>query len=171
MSRCAPRRTATAGNNVNTRNIVWWGLFLGLGIWMQQMLPGIDVLVIGLILALQERDPLQLGWVFFILILLQEGVGSLDFGATLLWYATVIVFFYLGHWLFETENFLFVFLLSACIGAGHFAIMWMMCFLQYIPVDDAALLDESILQALFIPFAWKIASFSRRWVVDHEDPA
>ncbi len=156
---------------MNTRNIVWWGLFLSLGIMLQQALPGLDVLIVGLILALQERSSLQTAWLLVVLILIQEGVGSLDFGASVLWYGVVIVLFFLGRWLFETENFLFVFLLSSCIGAGHFAVMWIMCALQYIPVNIPALLDESVLQALFIPFAWKLAGYSRRRIVLHEDQA
>lgn len=160
----------TADDNVNSRNIVWWGFFLSLGICLQQLLPGVDVLLVGLILALQERDFLQLGWVALPLIVIQEGIGTLDFGATVLWYTATTAFFFLGRWLFETENFLFVFLLSTCIGAGHFAVMWVICSLQYVPVDESALLDESILQALFIPFAWKVASITRRWVVSYEDP-
>lgn len=156
---------------MRTRNIVWWGLFCVIGIALQQALPGVDVLIIGLILALQEGNPIQAAWVSLVIMLLQEGAGSLAFGATLLWYVVVIVLFFLGHWLFETENFLFVFLLSACIGAGHFVVVWLMCSLQYIPVEVEALLDESILQALFIPFAWRFAVMTRRRMVYHENSA
>ncbi|MEG1610633.1 MAG: hypothetical protein RR014_04525 [Bilophila sp.] len=152
-------------------NVVWWVLFFIAGVGVQQALPGIDALVIALLLALQERRPLQLLSVTVGFILVQEGVGTLDFGASLLWSFLVVSLFFIGRWLFETENFLFMFMISGCIGAGHCGVLWLMARLQYTTVNMTDLLDESILQALFIPFAWKFAMFARRWVVPHENTA
>ena len=44
-----------------TLNILWWVAFFVFGLALQQALPGTDVLVAGLFLALQERRPFQLG--------------------------------------------------------------------------------------------------------------
>ena len=63
-----------------TLNILWWVAFFVFGLALQQALPGTDVLVAGLFLALQERRPFQLAVVLLALILVQEGVGTLDFG-------------------------------------------------------------------------------------------
>lgn len=156
---------------MKTRNMVWWGLFMAVGILLQGLWPGIDVLVVGLLLSLQEKVPAQRLWVGLVLLLVQEGSGTLDFGASILWYGSVVCIFYLGRWLFETENFLFMFLLSACLGASHFLVVRIMCSLQYISVNVPALLDECVLQALFIPFAWKLASYSRQWVFHDENSA
>lgn len=152
-------------------NFVWWGGFFVAAIWMQRLLPGIDALVVGLLIALQERRPLQIFWITVLLIVLQEGMGTLEFGASLLWYPLVISLFFAGRWLFETRNVLFVFLLSACLGAAHLGVMLLMARLQYIAVDMQALLDESILQALFIPVAWKAAALTRLSLVSNEDSA
>ena len=100
-----------------TLNILWWVAFFVFGLALQQALPGTDVLVAGLFLALQERRPFQLAVVLLALILVQEGVGTLDFGTSVLWYLLVITLFFIGRWMFETENWLFVLLLSGCIGA------------------------------------------------------
>ena len=156
---------------MKARNTVWWCVFFIVGISLQGLWPGIDVLVVGLLLSLQEKSRIQRLWVFLVLLLVQEGAGTLDFGSSILWYGSVVGIFYLGRWLFETENFLFMFLLSACLGASHFGVVRLMCSLQYIPVNVPALLDECVLQALFIPFAWKLAAHSRQWVVHHEDSA
>lgn len=45
-----------------TLNILWWVAFFVFGLALQQALPGTDVLVAGLFLALQERRPFSLPW-------------------------------------------------------------------------------------------------------------
>ena len=146
------------------RNVLWWLMFLPLALALQLFLPGLDALVIGLILVLQERRYKDLLWVLPVLIILQEGMGSREFGGMILWYAAVIGFFMLGRWLFEVENFLFVFLLSTCLGAGHFALVYVLAPLQDLYINVQATLDESVIQALFIPIAWRLAYLSRHWV-------
>ena len=131
-----------------TLNILWWVAFFVFGLALQQALPGTDVLVAGLFLALQGRRPFQLAVVLLALILVQEGVGTLDF---------------------ETENWLFVLLLSGCIGLAHYGVIWLMTRLQFIPLDTTQLLDESILQALLTPFVWQCSMMARRWVVPNEN--
>ncbi|MFQ9491026.1 MAG: hypothetical protein ACLR0N_08965 [Bilophila wadsworthia] len=116
-----------------TLNILWWVAFFVFGLALQQALPGTDVLVAGLFLALQERRPFQLAVVLLALILVQEGVGTLDFGTSVLWYLLVITLFFIGRWMFETENWLFVLLLSGCIGLAHYGVIWLMTRLQFIP--------------------------------------
>ena len=66
----------------------------------------------GFILAIQERNGAQFLWVAVFFLLLQEGMGNMAFGGTLLWYALAVFLFRLGHNLFEAESFLFIFLLS-----------------------------------------------------------
>lgn len=156
---------------MRTNNIFWWGLYFFCAIWLQAVIPGLDALVPGLIVSLQERNFRQIFAIFGLCTLIQEGVGTLDFGASLLWYSTVVFIFFLGRWLFETENLVFIFMLSACIGVSHYAIVRAMCALQFIPVNEPLLLDESSLQGLLTPVLWKIASLTRRWVVLHENTA
>ena len=152
-----------------TLDILWWIAFFVLGLALQQAVPGTDVLVAGLFLALQERRLVQIGLVLLALILIQEGVGTLDFGVSLLWYLCVITLFFIGRWMFETENWLFVLLLSGCLGAAHYGVLWIMTRLQFIPLDTTRLLDESILQALLTPFIWQFCMMARRWVVSNEN--
>ena len=152
-----------------TLNILWWVAFFVLGLTLQQALPGTDVLVAGLFLALQERRPFQIAAVLLALILIQEGVGTLDFGTSVLWYLVVITLFFVGRWMFETENWLFVLLISVCLGAAHYGVIWIMTRLQFIPLDMTRLLDESFLQGLLTPFVWQFCLMARRWVVPNEN--
>ena len=151
------------------RNLLWWAAFLVAGICAQQQAPGVDILVVALLIALQEKNLAQISLIVLVLILVQEGLGSLDFGSSLLWYALVIGLFFAGRWLFETENWLFILLLSVCLGAAHGGIFLLMARLQYAPVELAFLLDECILQALLTAVACKIAMVLRRWLVPHEN--
>lgn len=152
---------------MKTRNIFWWVLFFSSAIWMQTLIPGVDLLAVGVIIALQEQRYTQLFWVVLLCVLVHEGIGTLDFGASILWYSVIAIFFFLGCWLFESANILFVFLLSACMGGAHYVIIRAMSALQYIPVDETRLLDESSLQGLLVPFVWMLASKTRSWMVLH----
>ena len=65
-------------------NFIWWFVFFIIAIVAQSILSGIDFLLVGVIIALQERRIGQLIWVIFAAILLQEGVGTLPFGSVIL---------------------------------------------------------------------------------------
>jgi len=155
---------------MRTRNLLWWAGFFYVAICVQSVLPGLDALVVGLLLALQERRILQIAWLLPVFILVQEGCGTLDFGASILWYVTVVALLFIGDRLFEVKNFLFMFFLSTCLGVAHMGITRLMAALQNTRVDEAALLDESIIQALFIPIGWHFAAITRRvLVLQHEN--
>lgn len=155
---------------MNWGNVGWWIGYACIAIILQSRFPGLDFLLPGFILAIQERKPVQLAWVAAFFLLLQEGMGSMAFGGTLLWYALAVAFFFLGYSLFEVESFLFIFLLSGCLGLTHYAVFSIMAGLQDIPVNSRTLTDESVFQALMTPFLWRLAHFSRRFL-NHEDRA
>jgi len=139
-------------------------MYICLGIFLQAGFSGLDFLLPGLIVAIQERKPVQLIWVLLIFTVLQEGMGSMAFGSTLIWYVSTSALFYLGYSLFEVENFLFIFLLSGCLAATHIGIMHGMAILQNLPLNFNRLIEESVFQALVTPFVWRIAQTSRRLV-------
>ena len=145
------------------RSSAWWAFFMACAIVLQAAVPGLDVLTVGLIILLQERDYKNMLWLLPVFILLQEGMGTRPFGAVIVWYAAVILLFKMGRWLFEVENFIFVFLLSACLGAAYYAIAWLMAPLQNLPFDVQGTLDTSLIQAIFVPFAWRLLVATRHW--------
>lgn len=144
------------------RQIAWWCVFISAAICIQALAPGLDVLVVGLIMLLQEKDWKGLLWLLPLFILLQEGIGTRPFGASIVWYAATVVIYHLGRWLFETENFMFIFLLSACLGFAYFTVAWLMAPLQNLAFNIEDTLDKSLAQAIFIPFAWRLAMAARQ---------
>lgn len=146
---------------MNWRNVLWWVCFIAAAIAIQSAVPGLDVLAAGLIILLQERDWRGLAFLLPLFILLQEGIGTTPFGAAILLYAAAIVMFRLGRWLFETENFIFIFLLSACLAGAYYGVAWLMAPLQNIAFNVEDTLDKCLIQAIFLPFAWRVLVASR----------
>ncbi len=145
------------------RAALWWLSFLAVGVCLQALVPGLDVLAVGLIILLQERDYRNLVWLLPLFVLVQEGMGTRPFGAVIVWYAATIVLFRIGRWLFQVENFVFVFLLSACLGAAYYGVTWLMAPLQNLTFTVEDTLDKSLVQALFMPFAWRLLVAARGW--------
>ena len=144
------------------RTVGWWLCFLAVGVCVQALAPGLDVLAVGLIILLQERDYRNLVWLLPLFVLVQEGMGTRPFGAVIVWYASIVVLFRLGRWLFEVENFVFVFLLSACLGAAYYGVTWLMAPLQNLDFNVEDTLDKALLQAIFMPFAWRLLVAARQ---------
>ena len=146
------------------RNAFWWWGFLFSAITLQSLVPGVDFLLAGFLVTLQERRYTDLLWVLPLLIILQEGMGTREFGVVLLWHVSAAAIFFLGRWLFDIESFLYAFLLCACLAACHFALAFLMSPLYAVSVDAHRLLDESAHLALLLPLCWKLAQFTRKWV-------
>lgn len=156
---------------MNWANAVWWVCFFLLSIVVQVYLPGLDALVIGLIIVLQERRYKYLLWLLPLLIFLQEGIGSREFGGAIIWYLLTIIFFNIGRWLFEVENILFICMLSICLGSSYFAIVYFMAPLQNVSINIQTLLDTSLIQAVYISIVWWLAYFSRKGIYTGEENA
>jgi hypothetical protein len=147
---------------MNWANAAWWAVYACMGVGLQILFPGLDFLLPGFILAIQERDTPQTVWIAAFFLLLQEGMGNMAFGGSLLWYMVAVVSFFLGYSLFEVESFLFIFLLSGWLGGAHFVVCLVMAGLQDIPVNAGVLMEESVIQALVTPFAWRLARLTRK---------
>ena len=148
--------------------LCWWAVFIITAIVLQAALPGLDIFVAGLLILLQERNYKNLLWLVPLFILLQEGMGTRYFGGSILLYTTTAVLFRLGQWLFETDIFFFVILLSATLVVPYYALDWLMAPLQNIIFDTQKTLDKCLLQALVLPFAWRIFTLTRYWTKNDE---
>lgn len=144
------------------KNAFWWLCFTVLAVWGQYFFHGVDLLVAGLILSLQEEDAKQTLWLLAAWMLIQEGAGSLAFGHAILWYGAVLALFFLGRWLFEAENVLFILLLGLALGAWRYLLVQLMANLNDYAILDARLLRESLLQGLVIPPSWYLARRMRQ---------
>ena len=141
--------------------ILWWATYIAGALMVQQSIPGVDALVPGFLLSLQEKKHWQSFWLFCIFVLIQEGSGSLTFGSAILWYGGQVLLFRVSQRVFVAENILFVLMLSASLGAYHFLLTWLMCSVQKLPLEYALLVRESLLQSVIIPVIWGLAYFSR----------
>lgn len=147
---------------------LWWFLFTVAAIWAQRFVPGIDFLAPGIIICLQLDRPRQAFWLALIWILLQEGMGSMSFGAGLLWYGAMVLLYFLGRWLFESRNLLFIFFIGLCIGAWHFILIQLMAKLEGMVVAAEPLAWESLLQAAVFTLEWGIVYSAYKRILPDE---
>lgn len=143
------------------KNAAWWLCFTICAICVQALIPGLDAMVVGIIILLQEDDYRDMVWLAPLFLLLQEGMGTRPFGGIVVWYATVAIIFKIGRWLFQTENALFMFLLSTCTGAAYYCLSWLLDPLQNLPFNMERTLEKSLLEAIAIPPLWWIAKLLR----------
>ncbi len=101
-------------------NVCWWLAFTCTGIVVEMLIPRIDALVPGMIVLLQERSYRTLAWLLPLFVLLQEGLGTQAFGASIVWYTLLYLFFRLGERFFTSDTAVFVFFLSSACGAAYY---------------------------------------------------
>ena len=143
-------------------NAAWWAGYLAVGLGLQLHFPGVDALVPGIILSCQEKRPQQTLWLCLAAILIQEGSGSLGFGNSLLWYALLLFFFFLGRLFFVTGSLFFIVLISMVLGVAHSALLYVTSSLQGITVDAHRLAEQLVAQGLLIPPLYALASLMRK---------
>ncbi len=153
----------------NIGNFFWWMTFAAFAIAFQSCFPGVDALLVGAIILLQERDYKNALWVIPFFILLQEGLGTCAFGTSIILYAATFILFRVGRWLFEVENFVFIFLLSTCIGVAYLGVFWLMAPLHDTSFEPNEIMDICLIQALYIPLAWKVLVLSRPRAIHVEE--
>ncbi len=151
------------------RNIVWWCLYLVAAVWLQARLPGVDAMLPGLIIAMQEKLWRQTAWVTLFCLLIQESTGSLAFGGGVLWYSFLFIYFQIGQSFFVTTSLVFIVLLSAAMGATLAAILLLLSLLQNIALFPPLLFEQAMVQALLIPPLWGVAYLTRKRFFRHED--
>lgn len=141
-------------SNNNLRALIWWIGYIIAAIWAQKLLPGVDFLVPGLVVAMQERPGGRAFLLGLVFILLQEGMGGLSFGYGIAWYGSLLVLFQFGRWLFDVRSFLFMCLLGLAMGALHPLLTVGLMSLESLRPPMDRLLVEGALQALIFPAAW-----------------
>lgn len=148
-------------------NAGWWLIYTFMAVAMQAFLPGVDLLLPGLLLALSEKNIIQLLCIGTIFLLLQEGMGSMAFGGTLLLYTLAALFFFAGCSLFQGRSVFFVSLLGLLLSFTRYIVFAVLTSLQNIPWYPERLLEECLIQTILTPAIWWIA-FSLRKGIPHE---
>jgi hypothetical protein len=144
------------------RLLLWWGMFTVAGVWLQNLVPGVDFLMPGIVICLQENLLVWGGWLVLLWILLQEGTGSLAFGAALLCYGGLVGFYIGLRCYFEPENIVFIVLLSTLLAFWHFILGIGLASLQDLSISSSTLLKESMVQLAVFPAVWLLGTLVYR---------
>ncbi len=129
------------------KSIIFWSAFTIIGIWGQFLMPGVDFLTTGLVVLLQLGYLSSAFWFGLLWMLIQEGTGTLAFGAVMLYYAGLVLAFYFGAAFFEVRNLLFsavFFMVLAAIKIGLIGIM--------ISLQGVAPAEQASFEAFFFQF-------------------
>lgn len=143
-------------------NFSWWVGYVILAVILQAFIPGVDFLLPGFIVAMQEHKTKQFAWVAISFLILQEGMGTMAFGAVFLWYIIIMMLYIAGQWLFEVENIFFILFLSVVLSFTHYLVIVTLAGLQNMHINVQSLIDESVYQAFVTPFLWCVAYYTRR---------
>lgn len=159
------RRRRSNDDGLSASNLLWWAGYVIAAIWMQKLVPGLDAFVPALIICLMDGNKQQTGIFLLVCMVIQEGTGTLPFGASIIWYSAVIVMYYVGGWFFMGGNLMFILVLSLAMGVSRALIFWGMGLLQPLPLDYEVMHSTYLLQVLLTPLIWGIATKTRTLTV------
>ncbi len=153
------------------QNIFWWLAFLFCGIILQLYVPGLDALVVGIILVSLEKDYKTMVWLVPAVVILQEGMGSLSFGFSMFYIASFFLLYRLSQSIALASRLIFYLLVSIGMGALHSFYSWFFATLQNVPYDMNVVVHDGVLQTFYILVAWPILGRLRRLVAHDEKKA
>lgn len=148
-------------------NLLWWAGYIIAALWLQKLLPGLDALVPALIICLQDENKQQTAVFLIVCMAIQEGTGTLPFGASIVWYSIVIATYYVGGWFFMGGNLMFIVVLSVAMGVSRAVIFFGMGLLQPLSLDYASMYSVYVMQVLLTPLIWALGSKTRMMIVKH----
>lgn len=134
--------------------LAWWAGFTLVGVWLQRLVPGVDLLAPGLLLSFQEERPPHTLALAVVWVLLQDGAGTLRFGYGMLVYGVLALFFLWVRWLFNARSFLFVFLSGLLCAGLHMPVVGVLSHLEELEFLWPRLLFEAGLQVVLFPLVW-----------------
>ncbi len=127
-----------------------------------------DFFAPGLVIMLQTGKLHSAIWAGGCWMLIQEGTSSLVFGSIILFYAGLVLFFYVGGRFFEVTNFFFTMFLFACLSFYKSGVIMIMSSLQELEVVLPFSLRQILLQAAVYLLAWSITFIFFKKLFIHE---
>lgn len=140
-------------------SIFWWAGYTILSVWLQRFVPGVDFLAPGIIICMQEQGGWRTLWLAIVWILLMEGMGNLPFGYGIAWYGLLVIFYFVGRWLFEARSFLFMCLLGIGLGGLHPVLSYSLARLASMSVNWDMVVMEGVVQAVTFPIVWLVVDY------------
>ncbi len=140
-------------------SIFWWGCFSFLAIWAQKIVPGIDFFAPGLLLCIQLDKKYHVFWMILIWSLIQDGIGGLPFGYSVVWYSSIYFLYRCGAMFFDVQSLMFALLCGVVLGALHPSLTAMMSLLADMVWAPDRYIFEGILQAAIFPVEWLLLKY------------
>ena len=112
----------------------WLGYFL-ISVWGQEFVSGTDFFSPGLLVLLQFNRLKSALFLGLVILFVQEGTGSLNFGLIILLELGIFLLFILGTWLLTPTNLFFVFVYFLGLTIYRSALIWVLGNLQEIVVE------------------------------------
>ena len=135
---------------------LFWFFYTIACIWLHSFLPGLDCFAPALIVSLHLKHYRTVFWLGPVWLLINEGVGSFAFGASLVWYTGLILFFFAVQVFFSSRHIYFVFVMALFAGLWQFFVYLSMVSLQELVVHEESLLANSVLTVTLFPVAWLV---------------
>ncbi len=146
---------------------LFWVAFFLLAVWLQLFFPGTDFFVPGIILCLQRERFTHVLVLIFLALLIQEGAGSLVFGAGVLRYGCLVGGYLVGRGLFEARSPVFILLLAAAFALSQMVILHTMASLQFMNIKGQGLFLESMALFATIVLGWWLLDTVYRFISRH----
>lgn len=138
------------------RDVCWWVCFLVTGIVVQLAVPGLDALIVGIMVAARRGDFKTLVWLVPVVVILQEGMGSLFFGGSALTVGCFFLLYRVGRAMAFASDFALYLFVCAGMGAVHSFCAWFFPRLQDIPVVNEVVVADGVRQTVFLLLTWAL---------------
>ena len=149
------------------KSLIWCLVYTIFAVWLQRYIPGLDCFAPALVGCLYLGITTATIWFAVIWILIQEGIGSLAFGSTLLFYAGIAIFFFSSKTIFTKQSWFFLINISIFTAGYYFLVMYCMCSLQELYIPWSVFLENSLLILVFFPILLCIVVLSySQWVIN-----
>lgn len=143
-------------------NTVWWIAFLVTGIILQATFPGLDALILGVLLLLEEKDYRRLVCFVPAVILLQDGMGTQAFGSAMLCIALCALLYRLSSGIASASRIGFYFFLSLAMGGVRIFLDWLFATLEDTAFLPEQLFHEGAAEAVYLFIGWVVLRHLRR---------
>lgn len=129
-----------------------------------------DFLAAGIILCLQQERPGKVLLLTLICVLIQESMGPLAFGTSVLRYSALIVFFLLARKLFEANSPALILILGGLFAVVHYLSLKTMTGLQSLVILDQRIFIDSVLLFFVFSTEWFLLSKIYQRIVPRAAP-
>jgi hypothetical protein len=144
----------------------WLGYFF-ISVWGQEFVPGTDFFSPGILVLLQFNRLKSALFLGLVVLFVQEGVGSLNFGLIILLELGMFFLFIAGTWLLTPANLLFVFVYFFALTIYRFALIWVLSSLQELVVEVFSI-RKLVVQLLVYLAMWLIVFPAYKKLYGHE---